>query len=181
MYGYKACYISPIGDINKVYSKNLFEYEIGKIYELSKGEMKFCNHGFHYCDFPLNIDSYFNQSDIIVYCLVEILGDTIHDNYGHQSITNKIRIIKIISREDFFNLYTDGEHESIYGTKFNILNKKIHGEMKDRYFNIRLFNHGIEYKIDPYSKYIYKYSAPYKQYNSNYKILEKTETTKSES
>ena len=164
MFGYKAVYCNPsLKYMGKVYAQHMFEYVIGETYELDKsqGDMKFGRNGFHFCDFPLDIDRYFKQGDLIVCCLVEILGNVMHDTFRHQSITDKIKIAKLIERDDFFNLFVDGKHKSAYGNVFNISNGKIHGKTEDEYGTMRLFDQGIEYKIDPYSGYIYEISKPY--------------------
>jgi hypothetical protein len=64
--------------------------------------------------------------DYIVYGLVQILGDVEHDKKTHKSITNKIKVIRIIERSEFFNLYEDGEHHTVYGDIFYIKNKNLY-------------------------------------------------------
>jgi hypothetical protein len=129
MIGYKAFF--KTSDPNKFETSGGFIYEIDKVYETTN-PLEFRKEGFHYCDFPLDVDRFYyncsnkpNMSEV-VYALVHILGDVKHDKISHNSITNKIRIIKLITRAEFFNMYADGKHISAYGDIFYIKNKKLY-------------------------------------------------------
>ncbi len=54
-----------------------FQFEVGKKYEEEKA--KCCNTGFHYCQNPLDVFSYYSPSDSR-YCEVE--GSGVVDNRG---------------------------------------------------------------------------------------------------
>ena len=85
MFGYKAFHKGLIG-------YGGFQYEIGKVYEITTN-LEFCENGFHFCDFPLDVDRFYHTNwNEIEYCLVEILGNVIHNKKDHMSITNKIKM-----------------------------------------------------------------------------------------
>ena len=126
MFGYKAFY--KTSDPNKFKAYGGFIYELDTVYETTE-PLEFCKNGFHFCNFPLDVDMYYNCNqdyNYIVYGLVHILGDVYHDKKYHKSITNKIKIIKLLKRSKLFNLYSDGEHQTIYGDIFHIKNKKLY-------------------------------------------------------
>ena len=72
-------------------------YELGKTYEIDKMEM--CSIGFHFC---MNMDgvlNYYNFSKDFVLLEVEILGDVITKDV--KSVTNKMKILRVIPEEEY--------------------------------------------------------------------------------
>ncbi|MEG1313347.1 MAG: hypothetical protein RSD40_03435 [Bacilli bacterium] len=76
-----------------------FQYEVGKTYEC--GKAKVCNCGFHYCK---------NIKDILIYypitsrfAEIEDLGKT--ETKDNKSATNKIKIVKELTREELLILF----------------------------------------------------------------------------
>jgi hypothetical protein len=111
-------------------AQNGFQFKVGETYTQT-GELKFCENGFHFCEFPLDLDRYFKPRSFqkLEYALVEILGDVKHDINHHKSITNKIKIVKRISRKSFFKYFNngkDGRCETKSGDAFYIKNGKLH-------------------------------------------------------
>ena len=50
-----------------------FQYKVGKTYTYS-GTVSLCNHGFHFCEHPLDTWSYYNLNDGSIYAEVDADG-----------------------------------------------------------------------------------------------------------
>ena len=78
----------------KGFNKNLkcrgYQFEIGKTYE-EKEKPECCNNGFHFCEYPLDVFSYYAPSESR-FCEVEALGDIDKENSYTKVATNKIKI-----------------------------------------------------------------------------------------
>ncbi len=68
-----------------------FQYEIGKEYE-EMGEIKACANGFHACEMPLDVLSYYPLRDNNRYCLVEQSGTLSKDGDDSKIASSKIKI-----------------------------------------------------------------------------------------
>jgi hypothetical protein len=121
--GYKA--FVKYDNYSHLYAFANFKYEVDKVYELF-GELAFCKNGFHYCTEAVHIDNYYKPGPNIVYGIVEILGDHKTDNKTHKSITNKIKITKVIDRKELMK-YFNGLH-SYQGNNVWYVNGVIHRE-----------------------------------------------------
>ena len=79
------------------------QYVIGETYEQT-GEIELCENGLHYCRHLLDIADYYDYNSSIVICEVEDLGDISiddYDGYGNKTVTNKLRIIKEIDKDEY--------------------------------------------------------------------------------
>lgn len=72
-----------------------FQYEIGKAYE-HKGTVKACNSGFHACEFPLDVFSFYRVGDSR-YAIVEQSGDFDRDVKNSKIASNKLTVKAEIS------------------------------------------------------------------------------------
>src|SRR6185312_2110057 len=91
----------PVQIAYKGFDKNLvctpkgkpFQYEIGKAYE-HKGDVSACNSGFHACQHPLAVLSYYDLKNGNRYAIVEQSGEMVHekDKTASQRITIKAEI-----------------------------------------------------------------------------------------
>ena len=78
----------------KGFDKNLkcrgYQFERGKTFE-EKEKPMCCNNGFHFCEYPLDVFSYYAPSDSR-FCEVEALGDIDKEEKNTKIATNKIKI-----------------------------------------------------------------------------------------
>ena len=80
-----------------------FQYEPGKVYEMD-GEIKPCERGFHFCRNAADVFNYYERKDFR-YADVEALGEEIE--CGDKSVTNKIRIVRELTRTELLEaMYT---------------------------------------------------------------------------
>ena len=68
-----------------------FQYEVGKDYE-QEGEIKCCNNGFHACEFPLDVFSYYAPGGNNRYCTVTQSGVTDKKEGDSKVASSKIHI-----------------------------------------------------------------------------------------
>ena len=93
-----------------------FQYEIGKEYELPKGEKpKACSSGFHACPNPADLFGFYAPNDGNRYCEVELSG-YIDDRESDKLAASKIKIIREVSLNEiaeahrkYVEEHTDGE------------------------------------------------------------------------
>ena len=96
----------------KAFNKDLtcrdFQYEIGKTYEMAKYTIA-CKRGFHACTEFDDVFNYYEYGKETRICEVELLGDIDTDLPGDSKVaTNKIKIVRELSKNDFFDLGTEG-------------------------------------------------------------------------
>jgi hypothetical protein len=79
-------------------------YKVGKIY-IVKGELSLCKNGFHFCEHINSVHDYYHILNDVI-CEVEILGDVVTD--GTKSCTNKIKILKELTKQQVLKLSNNG-------------------------------------------------------------------------
>ena len=79
-------------------------YEQGKTYTF-KGKLNICSDGFHYCENPVDTLVYYPYTKDFILMEVEPLGETQRE--GNKSVTNKLKINKILSHEESLELIKD--------------------------------------------------------------------------
>lgn len=70
------------------------QYELGKWFEHT-GKIEPCTSGFHFCKSLGDVYSYYNFGSVV--CEIESDGDVIDD--GNKSVTNRIRLLRILDAE----------------------------------------------------------------------------------
>lgn len=96
----------------KAFNKDLtcrdFQYEIGKTYKMKEKPIV-CDRGFHACTKLDDVFNYYTWGKETRLCEVELLGDIVDDSTRDSKVaTNKIRIVRELTKKDLFNLGTDG-------------------------------------------------------------------------
>ena len=94
VYGYKA--------FEKGLKCRGFQYELGKDFN-HKGEISLCHSGFHFCKSLGNVYSYYLYGNDIVVAEIESEGDVIDEDGQEKSVTNHIRITRILNAEEASN------------------------------------------------------------------------------
>ena len=127
MRGYKA--------FNKGWKCRDFQYEIGNTYELREDEtLEICHCGFHFCKNPIDVFGYYSNDFLIAE--VEALGDIQQE--GTKYCTNKIKIVKELTKEQLKKLIVDDRYNT---AKYN-WGKCNSGEFNTGNYNSGSFNAG---------------------------------------
>ncbi len=115
----------------KAMNKNMtcldHKFEVGKEYKID-GSLELCHNGFHACK---DIDDTLNYYDVdSIFTLVTFLGDVIHDEDMDKSVTNHIRIDKVLSFEECVELDNNGDWCYIFahdvkGADIKLLQSKV--------------------------------------------------------
>ena len=93
----------------KAFDKDLkcrgFQYAVGSTAEVS-GEIALCGNGLHFCQELKNVFNYYEKSyENTRVCEVEAIGEIKTDE--DKSVTNKLRIVRELSKEEIKNLTGD--------------------------------------------------------------------------
>ena len=90
----------------KAFEKGLvcrgFQYEFGKDF-YHNGEIRMCGAGFHFCKSLGNVYNYYTFGTDIVVCEVESEGVVIDEEDAEKSVTNHIRLVRILNPEEASN------------------------------------------------------------------------------
>ena len=90
-----------------------FQYEIGEEYE-HKGDIKLCKEGFHFCKSIIDVKDYYDITDENYrLCEIEAIGEVIEGD--DKCVTNKIKIIREISKEEMYILGNEGKNNTGLG------------------------------------------------------------------
>lgn len=94
-----------------------FQYEVGKVYETDK-PIALCAHGFHFCKELIDCFMYYNLYGN-KFAVVEALGDVDEDEATGKCVTNKIKIVEILSENDVLKKANSGNYNTGYGNYGN--------------------------------------------------------------
>lgn len=120
--GYKAFHKGLIGH-------NKYQFKEGETF-IQNGELQFCRNGFHFCVDPRNIEKYYPHTNTTEYAIIEALGNVLHDGPSYKSITNKIKIIKVLTYAEFNEVIKTFILESLtsFGYEIKLKNGKFHSD-----------------------------------------------------
>ena len=101
MKAYKASYNGVCRD---------FKYEVGQTYEME--DISICHHGFHACLKMIDTLFYYDYKKEFVLFEVELLGEIIEED--NKLVTNKIKIVRVVSPEEYVDFKVDDRGNLIY-------------------------------------------------------------------
>lgn len=87
-----------------------FQYEIGKTYTIDEKPVP-CERGFHACLDLKDVFGYYNPTNKIRICEVELNGDIIH--HEDKIVTNSITILNEIDYKSMFDIYSPNDSEQM--------------------------------------------------------------------
>lgn len=87
-----------------------FQYEVGKTYEI-EGEIELCRRGFHFCGVIGDCFGYYEQSDAR-FAKIEALGKVIESDEDSKCVTDKIKILEEIPRDEAARMTNSGNGNS---------------------------------------------------------------------
>lgn len=96
-----------------------FQFEVGKTYEMDEAS-HVCKRGFHACRYIEDTLRFYLPYEKPIICEVEILGDVSHDLKGIKFATNKMRIVRQLSREEMIE-YTSYYYNNAQKTRAYLL------------------------------------------------------------
>ena len=82
-----------------------FQYEVGQTYEIDE-EPRVCHTGFHACNYIEDTLRFYLPYEKPIICEVELLGDIAYDIKGIKMSTNKIRIVRQLTRQEMIDYTT---------------------------------------------------------------------------
>ena len=100
------------------------KFEIGQTYELP-GTPILCKYGFHYCVNSKDVLEHYPIRHNFRLLEIEDLGECIHSD--DKSVTNKIRIVREIPKEEYYSLF------NVVNNELTIINK--YGSWERRTFD----------------------------------------------
>lgn len=94
-----------------------FQFEVGQTYEMDEAP-HVCKRGFHACRYIEDTLRFYLPYEKPIICEVELLGDISHDLKGIKCATNKMRILRQLSREEVidytFHYYNNAQKPHAY-------------------------------------------------------------------
>ena len=128
-------------------------YEVGKTYTF-EGELKMCSQGFHFCKEMKDVFGYYGyNNNNFVMLEIEVLGKTIDDEYD-KSVTNKLKVLRVVPSEEYEDLVKDSESLYEYdefGNEVHFKDSSGYEEWKeyDKSGNVIHYkdSNGFEYRI----------------------------------
>ena len=95
----------------KLYCRDM-EYKVGEIAEVP-GKPKICEHGIHFCWNLNDVHEYYNLRKSVI-CEVEPLGDIVAAPDGKKCCTNKLKVIRMLTREEVWKISNTGSDNTGY-------------------------------------------------------------------
>ena len=87
-------------------------FRVGEIASVD-GELALCRNGIHFCWNLNDIDEYYNLRNSVI-CEVEILGDIVNQEDMKKSCTNRLKILRILTKEDVWKISNTGHDNTGY-------------------------------------------------------------------
>ena len=108
MIGYKGFNVKNDGTL---YCRDM-TFEVGKTYEIS-GKPIICERGIHFCWKLNDVNDYYNLRDSVI-CEVEPLGEIVADTDGKKCCTNKLKVVRMLTKEEVWKISNTGNDNTGY-------------------------------------------------------------------
>lgn len=87
-------------------------FRVGETAEVS-GPLELCRNGIHFCWNLNDINEYYNLRNSVI-CEVEILGDIVNQEDMKKSCTNKLKVVRMLTKEDVWKISNTGTDNTGY-------------------------------------------------------------------
>ena len=95
----------------KLYCRDM-EYKVGEIAEVP-GKPIICENGIHFCWNINDVNDYYNLRTSII-CEVEPIGDIVADSDGKKCCTNRLKVIRMLTKEEVWRISNTGSNNTGY-------------------------------------------------------------------
>ena len=95
----------------KLYCRDM-EYKVGEVAQV-KGPLEICKNGIHFCWKVNDVSQYYSLSCHVI-CEVEPLGEIIPDSDGNKCCTDRLKVIRVLTREEILELSNTGKENTGY-------------------------------------------------------------------
>jgi hypothetical protein len=128
------------------------KFEIGQTYELPGTPIP-CNYGFHYCIKPIDVIGYYPIKHNFRLLEIEDLGESITE--GNKTVTNKIRIVREVPKEEYYSLFGIVNNQLTTTDEFGYWAKRTFDERNNRIRYEDSDNYWMKYEYDENNNEIY--------------------------
>ncbi len=87
-------------------------FRVGEVASVD-GALVLCRNGIHFCWNLNDIDEYYNLRNSVI-CEVEILGDIVNQEDMKKSCTNRLKVLRILSKEEVWKISNTGHENTGY-------------------------------------------------------------------
>ena len=95
-----------INDNGELYCRDM-KFKVGEIAEIS-GDLILCSNGIHFCWNINDVHEYYDLLDNVI-CEVEILGEILNGDDMKKSCTNKIKVLRALTKEQVLSISNSGK------------------------------------------------------------------------
>ena len=95
----------------KLYCRDM-EFKVGEIAEV-EGPLEICSNGIHFCRKLNDVNEYYSLRDHVI-CEVEPLGDIAGDTEGKKFCTNRLKVLRILTKEEVLGISNTGKDNTGY-------------------------------------------------------------------
>ncbi len=100
-----------LNDRNELVCRDMV-FRVGEIAQVS-GELNLCRNGIHFCWNLNDINDYYNLRDSVI-CEVEILGDIVNQEDMKKSCTNRLKVLRVLTKEEVWKISNTGHDNTGY-------------------------------------------------------------------
>ena len=90
-----------VRDDGTLYCRDM-TFEVGKVASV-KGKPEICRNGIHFCWGLNDVHNYYDLSQCVI-CEVEPVGEVIADMDGRKCCTNKLKVIRLLTKEEVLKI-----------------------------------------------------------------------------